>query len=477
MNNGRDINEDASSKAEVSTNQSDRLGDAPIRPLFLSMSMPIIFGLLVGGLYNVVDAFFVTRALGANAIGGISIVFPLQMIIIAIASLIGTGTASVVARKLGEKHLISAEKAAGCAIAIALFLGLLLSASGIIFTQNILSAMGVTTALMPYSLDYLQPILLAAPITLLSSALGDIVRAEGKMHIVMFSMLLSSIANIILDPIAIYVLEWGVYGVALATVFAQMLSFMLMFFIFFTNKTEVKIRIRYVKIKWQTAKEIVALGAPVFINYFGVSAVIGLVNFSIANAALPESDYMISAYGLLGRIFMFLFFPLLGMMIAYQTICSYNFGAKHYDRVKAISVLSVKVSTLYCLICTLAMTLFPHFILKIFTNDEMLINQGVIIAQYIFIGFVVAGAANIWGIYFQAIGKAAPALFLSSIRVYFLQLPLLLVLPLFVSIHYIWLIFPIADLITVIVSFLVIKVAYKQLDEWIKGATLSSDEY
>ncbi|TBR43538.1 MATE family efflux transporter [Marinomonas agarivorans] len=456
------------SESAVTENQSQRLGKAPITALFASMSMPIIFGLLVGGLYNVVDAFFVTRALGANAIGGISIVFPLQMIVIAIASLIGTGTASIVARRLGEKNLFSAEKTAGCAIAFALSLGLLWSAIGLFFIQKILDLMGVTQALMPYSFEYLRPILLAAPITLLTSALSDIVRAEGKMQFVMFSMLLSSIANIILDPIAIYMLEWGVLGVALATVVAQLLSFGLMLYVFLAGKTEVRIQLANMRLKWQETKEIVSLGAPVFINYFGVSAVISLVNFSLANAALPESDYMISAYGLLGRIFMFLFFPLLGMMIAYQTICSYNFGAQHYARVKEISVLAVKVTTLYCFACSLIMMLFPHFVLSVFTSDSALIEEGVDIAQYIFIGFITAGAANIWSMYFQAIGRARPALFLSCIRVYFVQLPLLLIIPTLVGIHSIWFIFPIADLVTVAVSYLVIRVAYKQLDEWAK---------
>ena len=466
------MNNDVTTQNETDTvktnTHSSKLGETPIPALFFSLSMPIIFGLLVGGLYNVVDAFFVTRALGANAMGGISIVFPLQMIVIAIASLIGTGTASIVARRLGEKKFLSAEKTAGCAIAIALLLGFFWSAIGVFFIHQILTFMGVTQALMPHSLDYLKPILLATPIILLATALSDVVRAEGKMKFVMFSMLLSSITNIILDPIVIYVLEWGVLGVALATVFAQALSLCLMFYVFFTNKTEIKIKLIFIRLQWQVAKEIIALGTPVFINYFGVAAVISLVNFLLADAALAESDYMISAYGLLGRIFMFLFFPLLGMMVAYQTICSYNFGAQHFSRVKEVSVLAVKVTTLYCIVCTALMTLFPHFVLGIFTADEILIQEGMYIAKYIFIGFVTAGAANIWSMYFQAVGKAVPALFLSSIRVYLLQLPLLLIVPMFVEIHFIWFIFPVADIVAFIASYLVIRMAYKQLDHWIK---------
>lgn len=457
---------------DVATNRaSDKLGVAPIQSLFFSMSVPIILGLLVGGLYNVVDAFFVTRALGADAMGGISIVFPLQMIVIAMASLIGTGTASIVARKLGAKSLLSAEQTAGCAIAIALLLGVVFALAGVFFIHDILAFMGVTPALLPYSLEYLQLILLATPVTLLNTTLMDTVRAEGKMQYVMLSMLLASITNIILDPIAIYLLEWGVLGVALATIFAQLCSFSFMLYVFFGGKTEVKIKLKFIHLKWQTVKDIIALGMPIFVNYFGVSVVIGLVNLSIANAALPESDFMISAYGLIGRIFMFLVFPLLGMMVAYQTICGYNYGAQQYNRVKEISVFAVKVTTLYCAICTGAILLFPHVILGIFTSDALLLKEGVDIAKYLFIGFVAAGASNIWPMYFQATGKAKQAFFLSSLRVYFLQIPLLMVVPALWGVHAIWLMFPVADAVTLIVSYLVIRVAYKKLDQWIQTSS------
>ncbi len=160
--------------------------------------------------------------------------------------------------------------------------------------------MGVTPALLPYSLEYLVPVLSSVPVILLGAALSDVMRAEGKMNLVMFAMLLSSITNIILDPIAIFVLEWGVLGVALATVFSQLLSLSLILYFYLAGKTEIKITFRTIRLKLKTSFDIISLGMPVFINYFGVSLIISLVNFSLANAALPESNYMISAYGLLG---------------------------------------------------------------------------------------------------------------------------------------------------------------------------------
>jgi len=445
------------------TESSSSLGTLAMPKLFASMSLPIIFGLLVGGLYNVVDALFVTRGLGANAMGGVSIVFPIQMLIIALAGWIGSGSASIVARRLGAKNLADAELAAGNTLFLALVVGFSLMALCLFWLNDLLALLAVTPALKPYSLDYLVPILSATPAVLLGAAFSDLARAEGKMKILMLSMLLGSITNIILDPIAIFVLGWGVQGVAYATVFSQLLSLSLLVFVFASGRTDVKIKLPNIRFNARLSGETLALGLPLFINYFGVSLVIGLVNYSLGQSGLAESDYLISAYGILGRVFMFIFFPLLGMTIAYQTICGYNYGAQAYDRVAEITRFAVRVTSLYCGFFALIVVLFPGWILRIFTTDMQLIEQGQGIARYLFLGFALAGATNIWAIYFQAIGQPKPAMLLSSLRVYVLQIPLLILLPLMFDINAIWYIFPIADGLTFLVSLVVIRLALSKL--------------
>jgi putative MATE family efflux protein len=445
------------------TASSTGLGSLAIPKLFSSMSLPIIFGLLVGGLYNVVDALFVTRGLGINAIGGVSIVFPIQMMIIALAGWIGSGAASIVARRLGAKNMPEAERAAGNTLFLALVMGCSITALCLFFMHDLLDLLAVTPALKPYSLEYLVPILSATPAVLLGAAFSDLARAEGKMKILMLSMLLGSITNIILDPIAIFVLGWGVQGVAYATVFSQLLSLALLLFVFGTGRTDVKIKLSNIRFNAPISGATLALGFPLFINYFGVSLVIGLVNYSLSQSGLTEADYLISAYGILGRVFVFVFFPLLGMTIAYQTICGYNYGAQAYDRVAEVTRFAVKVTSIYCGSITLFAVLFPDWIFRIFTTDVQLIAQGQDIARFLFLGFALAGATNIWSIYFQAIGQAKPALILSSLHVYVLQIPMLIILPLLFGINAIWYIFPISDALTFLVSLLVIRWAFRKL--------------
>ncbi|WP_428244189.1 MATE family efflux transporter [Gynuella sp.] len=444
---------------------SARLGTAPIGRLFASLSMPIILGLLVGGLYNVVDALFIARGVNSLAIGGVSIVFPIQMAIFAVAGLIGSGTASIVTRRLGAKDEKGAQEVTGNALFLALVCGLLLTLLIQVFMAPLLHLLGVTSQLWGYSVAYLVPIVWGTTIVMLLSCLNDLARAEGKMHYLMFSILLSSILNIILDPVAIYVLHWGVVGVALATVLSQAITVLMMLWLFLSGRTHLKIKLTTFKLDHSISKNIFLLGLPIFFSNVGVSVVIGMVNATLSRSGLAETDYIISAYGIVARIFMFLFFPLVGMVISYQTICSYNYGARQFDRVRAISSLAVIVVTLYTTLCTLLMVFLPEHILHLFTSDPQLLKQGVFIARYVFLGFFVMGAASIWTAYFQAIGKAKPALFLSSFRVYLLHLPLLLVTPALLGVNAIWFTYPIASLGTFLVSWMFIRIGYRELRE------------
>jgi putative MATE family efflux protein len=428
------------------------LGTKPILGLFFGMAAPIAVGMMVHGLYNIVDAIFVTRAIGVNAMGGISIVFPIQMLIFALATLIGSGMASIVARQLGAKQ----DDAANATIDMAFRLGLAIAivvTLGIYFNiDTLLEFLGVSAALWPYAHDYLVPlVLMSFPIVFISSIPSDLLRAEGKAMLMMAGMVSSAVLNIILDAVFIFVLDMGVEGVAYATILSQVFATVLMLYFILGGKTHLKLRPFVYAMDWAVLKNIVLLGIPILISHAGVSVFIGLTNYTVTQFNDVDSDLYVSAYGLIGRLMIFFILPAIAMTIAFQTIAGYNYGAKHYDRVLAMVKLGVISSLGYGLAVSAMMLLAPHQIIGIFTQDEALLTATASIAFWSFLLFALANTHAVISSLFQALGKARHAIFLSSLRIYFVLIPALLILPGIYGIDGIWYSFPIADIIAFIV--------------------------
>ena len=427
------------------TTQTDRLGTAPIGKLFLTMSLPMIFGMLINGLYNIVDAIYVTRGVGSLAIGGISIVFPMQMLIFAFAAVLGSGAASIVSRKLGAKDEDGARHTAQTTLTFSILFAIVLTVLVLWAMEPILRILGVTESLWDYSVDYLLPILYATPIAIVGAVFGDLLRAEGKMQFMMMVMLMGSVMNIILDPIFIFALDMGVQGAAVATVIAQTLSLMLAVSFYLRGKTTIHLTLRDWTIDWKILGPVIALGLPFFISHAGTSFMIGMTNNALAQVGGEAADLYISAYGLVGRVIMFVILPLVGIMIAFQTIAGYNYGARNFDRVSQIVRLGLTTATIICASVSLMMVLVPQVFLGLFTGDPVLLEKAMKISRIIFAAFSLAGMTFIITGYFQATGHARMALIASSARVYLLLLPALIILPRMLGIDGIWFAFPLAD--------------------------------
>jgi putative MATE family efflux protein len=379
-------------------------------------------------------------------------VFPIQMFIFALATLVGSGMASIVARQLGAKQ----DDAANATIDIAFRLGL---AIAIVFTLGIyfnidalLQFLGVSQALWPYAYGYLVPLaLFSFPIVLISSIPGDLLRAEGKAMLMMVGMVSSALLNIVLDAIFIFVLDMGVEGVAYATILSQVFATALMLYFILGGKTHLKLRPFAYDMDWAILKGICLLGVPILISHAGVSVFIGLTNYTVTQFSEVDSDLYVSAYGLIGRLMIFFILPAIAMTIAFQTIAGYNYGAKQYDRVLAMIKVGVTSSLCYGLAVSAMMLLAPHQIIGIFTQNPALLATTAGIAFWSFLLFPLANAHSVISSLFQALGKARHAIFLSSLRIYFLLIPALLILPKIYGIDGIWYSFPIADLIAFIV--------------------------
>jgi len=416
------------------------------------MAAPIAVGMMVHGLYNVVDAIFVTRAIGVNAMGGISIVFPIQMFIFALATLVGSGMASIVARQLGAKQESKANATIDMAFRLGLAMAVVLTL-GIYFNLDaILQMLGVSEALWPYAYGYLVPLVLFSfPIVLISSIPSDLLRAEGKAMLMMAGMVSSAVLNIVLDAVFIFVLDMGVEGVAYATILSQVFATALMLYFIFGGKTHLKLQPFAHAMDWTTLKEVVVLGIPILISHAGVSVFIGLTNYTVTQFSDVDSDLYVSAYGLIGRLMIFFILPAIAMTIAFQTIAGYNYGAKQYDRVLATIKVGVIASLCYGLGVSVMMMLAPMQIIGVFTQDADLLRATASIALWSFLLFPLANAHSVISSLFQALGKARHAIFLSSLRIYFVLIPALLILPGIYGLNGIWYSFPIADVIAFVI--------------------------
>tara|TARA_B110000211_G_C14041497_1_gene536987 strand:- start:785 stop:1783 length:999 start_codon:yes stop_codon:yes gene_type:complete len=290
-------------------------------------------------------------------------------------------------------------------------------------------------------------VLLSFPIVLVSSIPSDLLRAEGKAMLMMIGMVSSAVLNIILDAVFIFVLEMGVEGVAYATILSQIFAAMVMLYFILGGKTQLKLRPFAYKMDWPILKDITVLGIPILISHAGVSLFIGLTNYSVTQFSEVNSDLYVSAYGLIGRLMIFFILPAIAMTISFQTIAGYNYGAKHYDRVLETIKVGVTASLCYGLGVSAIMLFIPHQIIGIFTQDQALLATTAGIAFWSFLLFPLSNAHSVISSLFQALGKARQAIFLSSLRIYLLLIPALLILPKIYGIEGIWYSFPLADAI------------------------------
>lgn len=430
--------------------QRDRmLGNESIGKLLARMSVPAALAMLVMALYNVVDTIFIGRGVGTDAIGGLTIAFPFQIIVMAFAGMIGFGTASVVSRSLGAGNRERAYTAAGNAFTISVGFGLLVTVVGYALLDPILRLFGATPLLLGYAREYLSVILIGSVFITFSMATNNIVRAEGRATVAMVTMVLGAVANIILDPIFIFGFNLGIRGAALATVISQFLSFAFLLFFFLSGRSSLKIRLPHLKPVGSVLKEVFALGVPTFIRQSGMSLVLILVNNLLGHYG---GDIYISVFGVIFRILHFVLMPLMGLVQGFQPIIGYNYGAGNIDRVKHTLRLTILVSMTVAALGFLILSLIPGPIFRIFSKDLDLITTGMPVLRVVvlivpFIGIQMIGAS-----YFQAIGKARPAFFLGLSRQFIFLLPMMIVLPLLFGLWGVFVAFPAADFFSTLVT-------------------------
>jgi len=428
---------------------SDEMGTKPIGQLLLQQAIPASIGILVLSIYLIVDTIFVGRYVGQLGIAAISVVVPITFLISAVGMAIGVGGASIISRALGAEDNTLAQQAFGNQILMMLGLTSVFVLCGFIFETPLLKLFGANGDILPFAKDYFQIILPATPLLGWAMMSNNVLRALGKPKAAMMALLVPAIVNLILDPIFIAFLGWGMKGAAWATVFgyAGSAGFMLYYFLF--KPLELSISTKYLKFIPNIVKEISALGGITLTRQGMVSVITIVLN---QNLFIYGGETAVAVYGIINRLMLFVFFPVFGITQGFLPIAGYNFGAQLADRVRLVIKTALLYGTGIASIIYVLLLFFAPQIAAVFTIEQDLLEQTPFALRCVFFAAPVLTLQLIGSAYFQAIGKALPALLLTLTRQGFILIPLLFILPLYFGINGIWFAFPLSDLSSAMVT-------------------------
>jgi len=438
------------------------LGKEPIGSLLLRLSLPAMVGMLVQASYNLVDAFFIGWGVGPMGLAGTAVAFPLHFFVMGIATMGGIGAASLVSRSLGAGDAERADRALGTLVTLALAAGLSAAFLGRAFLPQLLALLGASGAILPPARTYIAIILLGIPFHVLGVGLNNVVRAEGNARVAMFTMLVSAGANTVLDPLFIFGFGWGIAGAAWATVISQALVVAWLGNYLFSGHSALKLKPEHLVPRKDILRQIVAVGASEFARLTASGFTATVVVHSMGRFGSPLA---VAAYGVISRVLSLFFMPMMGISQGLQPILGYNYGAGNWSRAHRSVRLSVTAATVVSTAGFLVLTLFPGPVFGLFTADAELRAIGTRSLRMMTLGFAFIGFQTIGSTLFQALGKGAPALFLSLSRQVLLFLPLVIVLPRLLGLPGVWLAFPAADLLSAFITFAFFSKQMRELRE------------
>ena len=454
--------------------KSKQLGEMKVSKLLMKFSIPAIVGMLVNALYNVVDRIFIGNGVGSLGIAGITIAFPVMLIMMAFSMLIGIGANSLVSIRLGQNRKEEAQGIFGNAVSLLILSSLTLSIIGLVGLEPLLKLLGASEQILPYARDYLQIILIGGVFQSIGMGMNNFIRSEGNPKIAMYTMLIGALINTILDPIFIFGFNWGMKGAAFATIISQAVSAIWVFQYFLSGNSLLKIHKKDLKLKIPIIRGILALGAAPFAMQIAASIQNFIMNTSLAAYG---GDIAISGMGVVISIMTLMVMPIFGITQGVQPIIGYNYGAKKYDRVKEAYKLAVIFATSIVIVGWLITRLFPEQLVSMFNSeDAQLIAFGTIaIKRFMmflpFIGFQIVSSN-----YFQAVGKPKHSALLGLSRQVLILIPALIILPKFFGLEGVISAGPLADIFSTVLTGIFIFIEMKKLDERHKSTIINEED-
>ncbi|MBS4917495.1 MAG: MATE family efflux transporter [Clostridiales bacterium] len=447
------------------------LGYQPVGKLLLSFSVPSIISCLVNSIYNIVDQIFIGQGVGYLGNAATTVAFPVMTIVMAFATLIGSGGSAYAAIKLGEKQDGEAKLTLNNLLTLSVVVGVGILALGLIFLEPLLSLFGATGAVMPYAKDYTSIILLGVPFSILGVSLSNMARTDGSPRLSMYGILIGAVLNTILDPIYIFTLGWGVKGAALATITSQIISAVILL-LYFWKRGHMRFDRQAMKPVGRVVGKTVALGASA-----GITQVVACIMQVVMNNSLVHygnlsdvgGEVALSAMGIVMKIAMILGSVCIGIGVGAQPILGFNYGAQHNVRIRRTYRMAVIWATVAILAGWVFCQTCPNLILQLFGGGSDTFNAFAVRCMRIFLGGIFcAGFQIVSTNYFQATGQPLKASILSMLRQLLLLIPLLLILPLFFGLDGVLYAGPAADIGSAVIVFLFVVPEMKKLDRRIK---------
>ena len=438
----------------MSNTASKDLGTHSIGKLLIRQAVPASIGILVMSLNILVDTIFVGHWIGSIAIAAINVVLPVSFFIAALGMSIGVGGSSIISRALGANNKTKALQTFGNQITLTLLFTVLLIIPGLLYVDDIIPVFGGKGAIFEPAKIYYTIVLYGIPFLALCMMGNTVIRAEGKPKFAMYAMMIPSVGNLVLDYVFIDLMDLGMAGAAWASTISYVLCFLFVFWYFISKNSELKLTSYDFKLKLPIIKEIGSLGFVTLSRQAIVS-----VTYLFMNNILYDlgGETSVTAYAIVGRMLMFALFPVFGITQGFLPIAGFNYGANQYGRVKQAIFTALKYAAALATLVFIMLMIFPEDITRLFTTDAEVIKQTPSAMRWVFAATPIIAVQLIGAAYFQAVGKAIPALLLTLTRQGFFFIPLIFILPKFYGELGVWMSFPISDVLSTIVTALFLR--------------------
>ena len=434
------------------------LGTDPIGRLLTQYAIPAIIAMTASSLYNMADSIFIGQGVGAMAISGLALTFPMMNLAAAFGSLVGVGASTLVAMKLGQKDYAGANQVLGNVLALNVILGFLFMVVFLAFLDPVLIFFGGSEQTIPYAKDYMRIILYGNIITHMYLGLNAVLRSSGFPRMAMYTTLLSVVVNCVLNPIFIFSWGWGIKGAAWATVISQTISLLFQLVHFAKPQSLLHFQRGIYRLRGEIVRGILSIGLSPFLMNLCSCLIVILINRGLKEHG---GDMAIGAYGIVNRIAFLFVMIIMGFNQGMQPIAGYNYGARLYPRVLQVTRLTmlcgVGVATLGFLLCEFV----PEWIVRMFTTDTDLIAKSVYGLRIVFAVFPLVGFQMVSTNFFLSIGMSKKAIFLSLTRQMLFLLPGLLILPPLLGTLGVWISMPISDTVAFLATAVLLQRQFK----------------
>lgn len=438
------------------------LGTASVGKLLIQYSLPAIIAMTVSSLYHIIDSIFIGQGVGAVAIAGLAVTFPLMNLVIAFCNLVGIGGATISSIFLGQRDMVRATETLHNVVWLCFISSICFGGLSLLFLDSILLFFGASKDTLPYAREFMQVILLGTPVAYLFIGLNNVMRSTGYPTKAMLSSIISVIFNVILAPIFIFVLGWGIRGAALATLVSQAVGLIWVLAHFYNKNNFVHFDRRYDRLKAPIVGRIFSIGLSPFLMNACSCLVVIIINKSFIEYG---GDLAVGAYGITNRVLMLFAMVAMGITQGMQPIIGYNYGARQMSRVHRTLTYGIVAATIVTSLGFVMAQLVPLQVVRLFTTDNTLIELSANGLRISCMAFCFIGSQIVISNFFQSIGKAKVSIFLSLSRQLIFLIPSLLILPGIFGINGVWASLPLSDAIAFVVAVISLCVYLRRIKE------------